>query len=488
MNKELAISKVLDILYSGSSRPLLSQNQVKAINEEYKKKYKSFDNILSYLSLSTNKNEILSIPSIKAEIESKLIINKALQPGVISECNLSDYIARKVGLDKCSVLRNGLDANESVKTIMIKNNLNINKCRYVYYSSHNGNYLFQYGDPQSCDAVLIFGNNLINLEYKERAAKAGEYDLRYNRNGELFLTEKFKTNNPELIGTLQPMLDSFNAKTNIFDNRGKNFKEFSNYTKISAICGYFISKKIDILVSLDNLGNVVAIVPEWIDLNYELDTDKNAFTVISAEGSEIRATGKNPAKISFPDLFKNDFIQCGGVINNCNCSISANNNYVKVVKSRGKDEDGLLKIHSMYEVPLKGDRKAVLENDKWTFNLNDVREKNPTVSPHITVIAQRQDIIDKLLRRQNKSVQLDIIQEEKHNNIEDRQNKYESAIKNDWSTVSSGSTVKHPIFGVGTVTAIDKNNKKIAIRFNAIERYFHYPEAFEQGYLKAKNQ
>ena len=111
MNKELAISKVLDILYSGSSRPLLSQNQVKAINEEYKKKYKSFDNILSYLSLSTNKNEILSIPSIKAEIESKLIINKALQPGVISECNLSDYIARKVGLDKCSVLRNGLDAN-----------------------------------------------------------------------------------------------------------------------------------------------------------------------------------------------------------------------------------------------------------------------------------------------------------------------------------------------------------------------------------------
>lgn len=46
-----------------------------------------------------------------------------------------------------------------------------------------------------------------------------------------------------------------------------------------------------------------------------------------------------------------------------------------------------------------------------------------------------------------------------------------------------GSIVSHKIFGDGTITSIDEDNGRIWVEFKSGNKMFHYPDAFEQGYL-----
>lgn len=58
--------------------------------------------------------------------------------------------------------------------------------------------------------------------------------------------------------------------------------------------------------------------------------------------------------------------------------------------------------------------------------------------------------------------------------------------KLDLSGVVKGATVIHKSFGVGTVTSLDKAKKHIRVKFNVGEKTFIFPDAFKNGFLKAK--
>ena len=49
-----------------------------------------------------------------------------------------------------------------------------------------------------------------------------------------------------------------------------------------------------------------------------------------------------------------------------------------------------------------------------------------------------------------------------------------------------GATVIHKSFGAGTVTSLDKAKKHIRVKFNVGEKTFIFPDAFKNGFLKAK--
>lgn len=54
------------------------------------------------------------------------------------------------------------------------------------------------------------------------------------------------------------------------------------------------------------------------------------------------------------------------------------------------------------------------------------------------------------------------------------------------SGVVKGATVIHKSFGAGTVTSLDKAKKHIRVKFNVGEKTFIFPDAFKNGFLKAK--
>lgn len=54
------------------------------------------------------------------------------------------------------------------------------------------------------------------------------------------------------------------------------------------------------------------------------------------------------------------------------------------------------------------------------------------------------------------------------------------------SGVVKGATVIHKSFGAGTVTSLDKAKKHVRVKFNVGEKTFIFPDAFKNGFLKAK--
>lgn len=64
--------------------------------------------------------------------------------------------------------------------------------------------------------------------------------------------------------------------------------------------------------------------------------------------------------------------------------------------------------------------------------------------------------------------------------------KQNSATATDSETVNDfgvGTTVRHKLFGTGTIESIDKANSRIHVRFRAGVKMFIFPDAFEQGFL-----
>ena len=49
--------------------------------------------------------------------------------------------------------------------------------------------------------------------------------------------------------------------------------------------------------------------------------------------------------------------------------------------------------------------------------------------------------------------------------------------------VKVGDSVHHKVFGIGTISYMDKAQKKIRVKFNAGEKVFIFPDAFVQGYI-----
>ncbi len=67
--------------------------------------------------------------------------------------------------------------------------------------------------------------------------------------------------------------------------------------------------------------------------------------------------------------------------------------------------------------------------------------------------------------------------------ISDEEEIAEDVVESNSVDIVVGTTVNHPIFGKGTIVQLDENNNYIHVDFRAGHKMFHYPDAFEQGYL-----
>ena len=391
MSREQVVDKVVRCIYSTKLKCLYTQQEIDGLNEDYKEAHRLSKDKDWFLERHNNRTLLAKEKVIDAEISEAFDSGRALMSGALSECNLSATIARIFELNDRIIIK-GASSCIPPELIAILNQslLSPSKCRYIYRNStNNKTCLFQFGAPDMCDAYLYIDGEMINIEYKERKAKAGEYDLDHDADGKLIIPESVQKDHPEVIR----MVEQFNARTNLFDEIGHNYNDFDDVTGIYCISRYFSSKNIDIIVSLDVNNELIAVILDWVELN--LDKQDGGLIVLSAEGSEIRTTGRNSYSIVCPKHFQKIFHNNGGSIDSSGkCEISSGSSILRVAKGRGTGRPSKLKIASIYEVPLKNKGYGIAQEHggKWHFNISSVRQKKPTVSPHISIVATKQQI------------------------------------------------------------------------------------------------
>ena len=387
MSKENTIQEFLDTVYQNDSSLILDEESIKRINvffKEYQEEEKKIDDLLS--RLGENFQDITKLQSGVMEIKKQYERNMALQPGVLSECNYVETLARLFKLNKCLDLNNVTFNQVPIEAAkyLIPSAETISGGRYLYYNTKKDIFLFQYGNPETGDAIMVIDGDKIKLEFKERTAKTGEYDITglYGEDGKLIISDDFANKNPEYV----PFIEQFNEETNVIEQIGHNFNTFDEKTKIASIQEYFIKNEIDVLISSTKENELIALTPDSITLELEDGT-----SIVSTQNSEIRTSGRNYTKIFTPELFHQTLQKIGAKeIDNETVLVNINTPFVEMVTGRGLNQITRIKFNKIFFIKI--------ENITWQdenniiFKIDDVCQLKPTVSMHLTILASKNQL------------------------------------------------------------------------------------------------
>ena len=387
MNKKEAINELIKKSYNTSSDLILPEIDIKMLNDFFKrnenfdKKFEEFCN-----DNSEKFNEISKLKSGKYEIEKQYNQGKALQPGILSECNYIETLAKIFKLNKCldfdrtPVNKVPIECRDYLKS----GYQTFSAARYLYYNTKNPDiFIFQYGNPANGDAEIIINSNKVRIEFKERNAKAGEYDITglYNDEGELLISDDFMMNTPEYI----PLIEKFNKETNVIEQIGHNYNNFDDEIKVKSIEKYFERHNIDVIISSTTDNDLVVLTPKCVKI--ELPDGRR---IITTENSEIRTSGRNHTKIFTMGLFEKVLKDMEAIkISDNEYEVSLNNNLVEVVNGRGTSTPSRVKFNKVFFVDIKN---AKIENNKITFNINNVKQLKPSISMHIKINANKDEL------------------------------------------------------------------------------------------------
>ena len=381
MTKDNAIKYFLKIIYENKPQVILSKSKIQKIEKFYKNNYVNEEDFNDFINQDISiKGMLKESKSAWNEIKKQFFKKEALQPGIISECFYSSTLAKLFNLE------NFLDIEESVNEEIPINCLEyINKTnnhlngRYLYYNKDNYNtFIIQYGNPTEGDAVIVINGNKIKLEYKEKNAKAGEYDVLYNENGKLIITPDFKEQFPELA----LLLEKFNREKTVMELVGHNYKDLNRTLEMKHIERYFKNNQIDVLISVNKSNEFIAITDEIFKKHME-------YKIISTVGSEIRTSGRNPKKVFTNNYYEQVKKEINAIKVNDDKYNILKNEYI-LTTGRGKKEPTRLKFGKVFFIKTKD----IEENDYYVINTQNVKQLIPTISIHIKIIASFNELKD----------------------------------------------------------------------------------------------
>ncbi len=387
MSREVSIKEILNEIYEKDSSLILDEESIKRINsffKKYQEEEKKFDEFFSKLELEFQ--DVTKLQSGVMEIKKQYERDMALQPGILSECNYVETLAKLFKLNRCIDLNNVTFNQVPIEAAkyLIPSAETISGGRYLYYNTKKNMFLFQYGNPETGDAVMVISGDKIKLEFKERVAKTGEYDITglYGEDGKLIISDDFAKKNPEYV----PFIEQFNKETNVIDQIGHNFNSFDEKTKIESIQKYFVKNDIDVLISSTKDNELIALTPDSITLELEDGT-----SIISTQNSEIRTSGRNYTSVFTPKLFNQTLQQIGAtVIDDDTFIVNVNNPLIEKVTGRGLNQVTRIKFNKIFFI--KVENITWKDEENIIFKLKDVCQLKPTVSMHLTILASKEQL------------------------------------------------------------------------------------------------
>ena len=396
MSKEESVKEFLKEVYANDSSLILDEDAIKKINtffKEYQEEEKEYEKFFSDLELEFK--DVTKLKSGVMEIKKQYERQMALQPGILSECNYVQTLAKLFKLNKCIDLNNVTFNQVPIEAAkyLIPSAETISGGRYLYYNTKKDMFLFQYGNPETGDAVMVINGEKIKLEFKERVAKTGEYDITglYGEDGKLIISDDFAQKNPEYV----PFIEQFNEETSVVEQIGHNFNTFDEETKIESIQQYFVKNDIDVLISSTKDNELIAITPDSITLELEDGTK-----IISTQNSEIRTSGRNYTSIFTNQLFNQTLVNINAKeIKNDIYEVNINNQLIEKVIGRGLNQITRIKFNKIFFVKI--------ENVEWKddetiiFNRKDVCQLKPTISMHLTILASKDQLKNAFREQEN---------------------------------------------------------------------------------------
>lgn len=294
MTREEAINLFVKRINTCQKEPALTKNEIKIIEKHYRNNfsmYLTFEDF--YYSSEEVKGLIDKSEAVKNMLKKQIREERALQPGVLSECVCTQYIASALG---CETFVDITDGNYQELPKHIEKFFDCGAhgnciARYVYYkqTKRRTTMIVQYGNPQQCDAKILFKGHIISIEMKHLPALLLDTDLMYDEDGKLLAPDKIEENLPCMMS----LIDDFNAKTNVFAEMGKNYRLFAKNQDMDKRMqileeGFAVIDSDIVLVWGGPKEEIVAI--KYEDMNHIC---KDGTALLSTDGSEIRMTGKN---------------------------------------------------------------------------------------------------------------------------------------------------------------------------------------------------
>lgn len=325
------------------------------------------------------------VQSIKAEISKQLQNKKALQRGVLWECNICQTVANMLGMNCFCDLEIIESLPIELERTLYKIQEKVGKPRYVYYKKGcTESVLYQCGSPTSVgDALLISGDTELILEIKNVPALFADKDLVYNEEGKLTITTELEQQYPYFIEPIK----QFNKETTIFDDFGVNYRILETMTHqetSNIIDKIFLTTLVDIVLTTDKQDKLVAFTEKQMKTPNLIDYAK----------SEIRTTGKNHQKVFTPEYLDKVLLDKGISDINGICRISKENNkIIGLKKGRGTNKISRLKLNHCFFVPIKDVEESL---DSYTFKKQKIKQSKSGISIHINLQKTKEEIISVL--------------------------------------------------------------------------------------------
>ena len=317
-------------------------------------------------SAATKRDKKLDVKSIENEcpalahqIQKSYETNKNIQSAVFSECVYAQTLANMFGLTNfinCTIKADYIPK----EVIRLLRSYNLFP-RYVYATKNKKRMLIQAGGCNGIDSALItvLDLNIYTIEFKEPGAKTSEPDLpKYNEDGKLKITKDFLERYPQF----EPMLKE-QKKLNFFANIGNNVHNFSSESINIAVSNNYSKKYADVICTEDTDGILVMLpanqVSAWADI----------------EG-EIRPAGRNHYNVWTPKALHRFLIQMGASISD-NIVEADKVLFIPRRERGGNKRISGYKINPLFFIYTKN---CTLNGNKICFDINNVRQLNPTIA------------------------------------------------------------------------------------------------------------
>ena len=317
-------------------------------------------------SAATKRDKKLDVKSIENEcpalahqIQKSYETNKNIQSAVFSECVYAQTLANMFGLTNfinCTIKADYIPK----EVIRLLRSYNLFP-RYVYATKNKKRMLIHAGGCNGIDSALItvLDLNIYTIEFKEPGAKTSEPDLpKYNEDGKLKITKDFLERYPQF----EPMLKE-QKKLNFFANIGNNVHNFSSESINIAVSNNYSKKYADVICTEDTDGILVMLpanqVSAWADI----------------EG-EIRPAGRNHYNVWTPKALHRFLIQMGASISD-NIVEADKVLFIPRRERGGNKRISGYKINPLFFIYTKN---CTLNGNKICFDINNVRQLNPTIA------------------------------------------------------------------------------------------------------------
>ncbi len=320
-------------------------------------KAKNRDNSIDFISIKS------VCPALEHQIRKSYDTGHNIQSAIFSECVYAQTFANMFSLN---LFVNCTENNNFIpeKVINLLSSYQLHP-RYVYATSDKTRMLIQAGGCNGIDSALIsvMDLDIYTIEFKEPGAKTSEPDLpKYKEDGKLLITDEFLLQNPQFKEMLseQKML-------NFFDVMGSNVNNFSLESINIAVTNNYSSKKYaDVICTEDKNGYLVMIPSNQISKWAKIE-------------GEIRPAGRNNYKVWTPNALKKFLSEKGAVVSKDMVNIKKAN-LIERKQRGGCGQVSGYKINSLFFIR---SNVCKIQDERLLFNINDVRQLNPTITAKV---------------------------------------------------------------------------------------------------------